>query len=218
MTLYLISGLGVDGRLLQKLSFGPEVTIRHLDWIEPKKGETLPTYALRMAERIDQTEEHALAGVSFGGMIAIEIAKRYHPKAVILLSSSATRKELPLSFRLAGKLGLNKIVPPQLIKVITPFTYWLFDAKTKEEKHLLKEILLDTSPSFVYWAMNSIVHWENDEVPKNLFHIHGKKDKVLPIRYVKADVVIPTAGHLMVYSHAEETSAWIKKYLDEKEA
>jgi pimeloyl-ACP methyl ester carboxylesterase len=216
MTLYLISGLGVDRRLLSRLKFGPGIKVIHLDWITPEKGETLAEYALRLAEGIDTGELFAIAGVSFGGMIAAEIAKKYNPQAVILLSSSAARGELPLLFKIAGALRLNKLFPPQLIKIINPLTYWLFDAHTKEEKRLLKDILLDTSSSFVYWAMNSILHWQNEEIPVNLFHIHGRKDKILPIRYVKADIEIAEAGHLMVYSHGQEVSKAIENFLDEK--
>src|SRR5689334_24948987 len=87
-----------------------------LDWIARQKDDTLPSYALRLAERINRDEPFALVGLSFGGMLATEIAKQYKPAVTILISSVPVSKELPGYFRMAGKIGLHKIVPVSLLK------------------------------------------------------------------------------------------------------
>lgn len=177
--------------------------MRHLEWIEPLAGETLPQYALRLAGGIDTSEEFAIVGLSFGGMIATEMARVLSPRQVVLISSAATAKELPGYYRLPGRLLLHKAVPYTLVKQPTPLTHWFLGARTPEEKQLVRAILKDTSPLFLRRAMHSILTWRNGERPANLYHIHGSGDKVLPLRLVKADRVIEGAGHLMVFSHAE---------------
>lgn len=203
MTLYFISGLGVDRRTFGRLRFPGHLTVRHLDWIEPLAGETLPQYALRLARGIDTTEDFSLVGLSFGGMIATEMAKVLSPRQVVLISSASTAPELPGYFRFPGRLQLHRAVPYTLVKQPTPLTYWLLGAYSPEEKQLVGAILKDTSPRFLRWAVNSILTWRNEERPVNLYHIHGSADKVLPLRLVKADRVIKGAGHLVVFSHAD---------------
>lgn len=213
MTLYFISGLGIDRRVFSRLRLPEKYTLRYLDWIPPQRHETLPHYAERLAQEIDTGEAFSLIGLSFGGMIATEIAKRLSPKHTILVSSAATADELPTLYRLAGRLHLNRLVPPVLLKQPTPFTYWFFDAHIKDEKRLLKAILKDTDPAFLGWAIDSVVQWQNSVRPATVYHIHGDKDKVLPLQRVKADAVIEGGGHLVVVSHAAQVSRLIEERL-----
>lgn len=202
MRLYFISGLGVDKRVFQKLRFPSQINIQHLDWIEPLPKESLPVYALRLAKGIDTSSPFGLVGISFGGMIATEIAKVLSPAQVILISSASTPNELPKLYRLLGALHLQKLLPASLLKLTNIFTYWLFDARTNEEKALLKEIIKDTDPRFLKWAITSIIDWKNKVRPLELYHIHGTSDKIIPVKNVKADKLIKGGGHLMVFSHA----------------
>jgi pimeloyl-ACP methyl ester carboxylesterase len=213
VTLYFISGLGVDKRVFIKLQFPSSIKIRHLDWINPFFKETLQAYAKRIAQSINTTEEFSIIGLSFGGMIATEIAKFLCPKHVILLSSASTIKELPALYRLIGKLNLHKLIPSAVLKQPTLITYWFFDAVTKEEKQLLKAILKDTSPKLLSWAIDSILKWQNTKKPESVYHIHGSKDKVLPPSKIKSNKIVKGAGHLMVFSHATEINRLIMEKL-----
>lgn len=213
MVLYMISGLGADRRLFQKLRLPYRYVIRHLDWNTPYSGESLPDYALRMAKSINTREEYCIIGLSFGGMIASEIARHLHPKHTIIISSISKYAELPLLYRLAGKLGLNRIVPHILLKPQGTLTNWLFGAKTQEENRMLESVIKDTDPYFVKWAINSILHWPNKPRPANIIHIQGTRDKVLPIRNVAADYKIKGGEHLMIYTRADEISALITKII-----
>jgi hypothetical protein len=177
-----------------------------LDWITPVAGESLSKYALRLSEPIDTTKPFCLVGLSSGGMMATEIAKKFAPQQVILLSSASTYMELPVFYRMLGQVGIHKLVPIKLLKWITPFTYWLFGAKATEEKRLLKAIIKDTDPKFLEWAINAVLGWRNDFRPPNLFHIHGGSDRIIPCKGVKYDKVVRRAGHLMVFSHAEQVT------------
>lgn len=71
---------------------------------------------------------------------------------------------------------------------------------------MLQQILKETSPNFLKWAIDKILKWNNIERQSKLFHIHGTKDRLLPLRYTNADIKIKGGGHLMVYSLADQIS------------
>lgn len=200
MTAYFISGLGADKRIFQKLQLPAEISVVHLDWIEPIQGETMLEYCRRFASGIDTSEGFVLVGLSFGGMIATELSQVLHPRQTIIISSAGSRRELPWYFGLARVLRLDALVSSSRIKKPNVLTNWILGAKTKEERLLLAQILKDTSPSFLKWAIRSILGWNREEKPAGVFQIHGSRDKLLPARYVKADINIPGGEHLMVYS------------------
>ena len=54
------------------------------------------------------------------------------------------------------------------------------------------------------WAVDAILHWENEQLPDGLVHIHGAKDMPFPVKYLKPTHLIPDGGHFMVLNRAEE--------------
>ena len=93
--LILFPGLGADYRLLEpQLAAFPQLIVP--PWIPPQKNESLPSYAARMAETLSPSHDSPLifGGVSFGGMLAYEIARHVKPDAVVLIASCRTRKSL----------------------------------------------------------------------------------------------------------------------------
>ena len=207
--IYIFSGLGVDQRVFDKIDFG-NLDVEFIDWIEPLKSETLENYAKRISLSLNQTNP-ILIGLSFGGMIAVEISKILQTKNIILIASAKTRNELPKIYQLAGKLKLNKLIPNSLFKKQNFITNWFFGLETKAEKQLLKRILKDTNPNFLSWAINEILNWKNEVHLNNCFHIHGNKDRIIPIQNLKADFIIEKGGHFMTVNKAEEIERLIKQ-------
>ena len=68
----------------------------------------------------------------------------------------------------------------------------------------MKNIIQDTPPKFIKWAIGQILLWKNDERPSNVFHIHGNSDRLFCIRRIKADIRIENGGHFMIYNKANE--------------
>ena len=208
---YFISGLGADKRAFSflDLSFCEPVFI---EWIKPLRNESLPDYALRLKEQI--ADPHPIViGVSFGGMLATEIAKSDPSAKAIIISSNKTKKEFPKIF-LAGKyIPAYKWVPPAFLKKATLIRSKFFGPKGEKQKEMFKQILNDADTNFSRWAIHSILHWENSEIPENLTHIHGTSDKLLPFRLVKADFKIEGGSHLMIMNQYDEISALIKKLI-----
>lgn len=209
---YLLSGLGADGTVFQYLDF-EGVEVEYMEWLSPLPKETLPAYAKRMTQKM-MTPHPILVGLSFGGMVAMEIAKQIPVKKVILISSAKERKELPWFYRFSAKLKLQKILPYTLIKRTNGFTYWLFGATSAHEKALLKEIFRKTPTTFLKWAINAILTWRNTEISAHILHIHGDKGRILLYKNVKDTFCITGGGHSMIVNKAHEIAPLINKFLN----
>lgn len=108
-TIYCISGLGADERAFSKLNV-EAYQLKVIPWLQPLQKETIEAYAKRMMVAIDE-ENPILMGLSFGGMLCIEISKQIAVQKIIIISSIKSYTELPLWMKAAGRLKLNKIVP-----------------------------------------------------------------------------------------------------------
>jgi len=206
ITIYFLSGLGADSRAFKYLTFPETVKTVFVDWLVPEKNEPIANYAKRIAGKIDDSKPFALVGLSFGGMLATEVTAFVRPQKIILISSAARRQELPLYFKWAGTLRLNKLIPKRTIHKSNIFTNWLFSISAKRDKFLLQEILTASNPSFSKWAVNEIVNWKKLTKDEDIIRIHGNKDKVLPIINFKPDYLIKGGGHFMVVNRAQEIS------------
>ncbi len=208
--IYFISGIGADERAFRLIQL-PGYEIRNISWVPPLKNETLKSYSIRLSSQI-KTEDPIIIGLSFGGIVAQEIANHVGAKKVIIVSSLKNRKELPLLYKIAATIRLNRIIPAFFFKKSTFITNIFFGAKGQTDKMLLKNILHSTDTKFLQWAIENVLHW-NPETSLEITHIHGSKDKIIPIRYVKPDYVIIGGGHLMVLNKARELSALLMQVL-----
>ncbi|TCD08228.1 alpha/beta hydrolase [Pedobacter frigidisoli] len=207
MNAYFISGLGADKRIFSRLRLNESINIIHIDWITPFKNESLMDYAERLSKVIDVNLPFALVGVSFGGMIVVEISKILNPVSTIIISSAVFSSDLPFLYRLAGKLNLVKFIPTWLLKSSNKLTQnFFFGTKGKSEKMLLGRIISDTDPTFLKWAIGSILSWRNEIKAKNLIHIHGNADRILYSKSAQPDLMIKNGTHFMVYQQADEIS------------
>jgi len=206
----LLSGLGADKRVFDFLDLHGFKLI-HIDWIKPLEDEKIESYAHRLLLQI-KTSRPTMIGVSFGGIIAIEIAKQIEINKLILISSVKTKADIPFRYRLAGNLWMNKIIPAPLYRKANFVVYWLFGIRKKTEKELLKTIMDDADNDFVDWATNEIVTWENEKQVPNVVTIHGTADRIFPFK--EADHKVEHGGHLMVVSKADEVSRILRSILD----
>lgn len=204
--LYLIGGLGADERVFKYLKLNTET--KSIKWIEPKPKEKLNDYSKRLIKQIDQNDEFGILGVSFGGIVAIEIAKIIKPKILILISSVETNTQLPQTFVALGKTQIIRLIPNKLIKPPKPLMSFLFGAKNKE---LLNQIINDTKPEFIRWALNAIINWSNTKTPIDAIRIHGTKDKLIPLK--GEAIEIKDGGHFMIVDKGEEISKLVNEQM-----
>ena len=206
-TVYCISGLGADEKVFCNLHLKGH-KLKYIPWLVPHKRETIKQYARRMAEHIEQ-ESPVLLGVSFGGMIGIEIAKQMKLKQLIIVSSIKSTAELPGWMKLAGKIKLNKLIPAKSYRLTEKIDNNRLGATTKEEKDMVRTYRKKADPVFLDWAIQEILNWKNDWQPDNIIHINGDKDKIFPIKKIKPTHIIKEGTHMIIYNRAKEVSEFI---------
>ena len=150
MNVYFISGLAGDSRVFKHIRLPEGFEIVHLHWIPPQKNESLRSYSLRLASKINADEPFALVGLSMGGMIATEIARQHACNCTILLSSVPTHQQLPGYFKMAYRLGLHKLVPIALLKSASIYKRVLAP-DTDADKLILKQVIRESDPAFIKW-------------------------------------------------------------------
>ena len=200
---YLIPGLGADERVFQFLQLQAEVHV--LRWLTPQTAdESLPHYAGRLAAAVPLEQACWLVGVSFGGVLAQEVAKLRPLARVVLISSLASPAELPWVARLARAMGLHRLLVSQLLPMLPPVAQWLFSVDNGAEYELLQRIIRDTEPGFVRWAIARLVHWPGGgEAPA--VRIHGTADRLLPAGAAHSHHRLP-GGHFIIVGRAAEIS------------
>ena len=173
--IYLIAGLGADTRVYNNIDLHDhEVT--PVDWIEPHQEDTLNTYAQKLIHQYNILPNSVIIGNSLGGMIAVEMAKQIPVKKVILISSIKANNEAPRYFSFFRNLPVYKIIPGKWFTSLGFMIKPLFGHMNAEDAWLFSDMLKNSSPTFVKWAMGAVLHWKNDIIPPNLFHITGDKD------------------------------------------
>jgi pimeloyl-ACP methyl ester carboxylesterase len=211
--IYLISGLGADKRVIEKIIV-PGFESVFINWEEPDKKDSISSYAKKLLKQIDLKNEVILVGVSFGGMICQEINKLIKCEKVIIISSVKTVHELSLSLKFVKKTRIDKLFPATLLKFLNTLTVkYFFSVKSKEESKLLKSIISKTDLKFMTWAIDSIMKWDNEMIADNIVHIHGLNDKVFPVKYIKNYISVEDAGHFMIINKINEINEIIKMLL-----
>jgi pimeloyl-ACP methyl ester carboxylesterase len=209
---YFISGLGADRKAFQKIKLPAGFDPVFLDWIAPEKNESLRHYAFRFSRLIKNDDAFVLIGLSFGGMLASEIARIRQPLKTIIISSIGKASELPWYFKRAGKWGLHKAVPIKLLKAATLINR-VVGAGTAEDKAVIYHYVHNADPSFIRWSLEAIIKWEQQERLPGLVHLHGDRDHLLPVKYTHPDYIIHNGGHLMVMNKAAEVNKILSEVL-----
>lgn len=210
--IYLIAGLGADTRVFNNIDLHEHEVIC-VDWIGPNKTDTLATYAQKLIHHYHIKSHSIIIGNSLGGIIAVEMAKIIPLNKIILISSIKTVDEAPWHFYLFRALPIYKLIPGKVFNAMGGLIRPIFGRMNAADEWLFKDMLKKTSPVFLKWAMGAILHWDNKVVPKNLYHITGEKDIVLPNKRVKNSTVIKGGSHIMIFDKAKEINKLLKGIL-----
>jgi pimeloyl-ACP methyl ester carboxylesterase len=208
--IYLIPGLGGDGRLFTGLR-EEGLDFEVLEFIEPIKGESIGEYAARLARPIDPNEPFIVGGVSLGGIISVEVARQLQPEKVVLISSVKNSREFPFYFQMFRYLPVHRIFSGKFYKKYAPrdsrkgipdYKYQLLDAMREE-----------ADPWFVEWAVDAVVRWRQPESPQNLVHIHGTRDLMFPGILLGKRHKVPKGRHVMVLAQSDEVMSILHREL-----
>jgi pimeloyl-ACP methyl ester carboxylesterase len=147
-------------------------------------------------------------------MLATEIAKQYKPAVTVLISSVPVSTQLPGYFKVAGKMGLHKIVPISLLKS-SAATKRFFTREIMADKKLLWQIINESDINLIRWSMHAILSWQNETIPQPVWHIHGTRDEVLPVKYTHPTHIIPKEGHMLVMTCPKKVNEILAEALAE---
>ncbi len=208
-TLYLIPGTGADHRFFSRLQL--DVNTQVIKWTEWGNAQTIREYAEVLSLQINTEEPFGILGVSFGGMLAVEMSKFLDPEKLILISSAKSYKELPIIVRISRRVGVHYLISPWLIKII-PFAGKIFGV-SKKDKRFFDKMIDETPKGHLKKTIRSILHWKNTVIPYEVIHIHGSQDKVIPIKKIQRPIAIEGGGHFMLYNMADQVGEIINEYL-----
>lgn len=208
--IYFLGGLGLDNSIINDLSLtGKELYF--IDWEQPSPGDTLSSYSNKLISKYGIDSGSVVIGVSFGGLIALEIAKTILLKKVILVSSFRDPSDLPWFFKAAIKLRLYLLFPPHILKHFSFALNYFFSVKDDAEAAVLKQVIQKTDPVFLNWAIKNILRFApSHELPK-IIRIHGDEDRIIRIDEEDTDYVIQHGGHFMIYNRKNEVADILDK-------
>jgi pimeloyl-ACP methyl ester carboxylesterase len=215
-SLVLLPGLGADRRLFRELEKEvPGLIVP--DWPPSPWGDGIDELASRLVPSLPADRPLFLGGSSFGGFVALRLARLVPTHAVVLIGSCRKPGEIPFALRcLAPAAGL---LPSAAFRAPPLFfgrpLARLFGAKTAEQQDLFLEMLRDASPDFIRWGVRAISRWREDDsrIDAPVVRIHGGEDRVLPLGSLTADLVIPGAGHLVPMTHPREVGEFLAGFL-----
>jgi pimeloyl-ACP methyl ester carboxylesterase len=182
----------------------------------PVSGESIGSYALRLKEQLDLNRPFWLLGQSFGGMLAIELARLCHPERLVLVSSIRCRKELPWYGRLIGNLRLHRLVPLSHPQYTSRISVFMNGIEAAEDLAVFKGFAEGRDIELLRWSVDQALTWRGSVAADNVTSIHGTTDRLLPIRYVKPDYRIEGGTHFMIVTQGPEISALMDRLLDDQ--
>ena len=209
---YFIPGMGTDYRVFNdfKLAHG---NIHYIEWMEPGDARSLEEYASLLADQIDTSRYYVIVGVSFGGMVGLEISRNLHNPNLILISSAKTAREIPIKYKTARVLPLHHVMGEKLLRNTSGKDFMYKDIMDPKNRQLYRQMLIENGAGFLKRQVDMIVRWKNREYDPGILHIHGTEDRVLPARRIENAVWIEGGTHKMVINHPDTLCDIIDNYL-----
>jgi len=211
LPLILLPGMGGDVRMfVAQLAALPNATVPA--WVEPQRGEPLAAFATRMARAVDPGGPCFVGGASFGGMVAVGMAPHLQARACFLIGSIRSPRELPRRVRILRPLGRVAGRAPELIPTIVKALRVAVSRRLAPATRSMLDQLAETDRRFFRWAAVAVLRWEPSPEPLAVpvAQIHGDRDRILPHRLTRPDVLLRGAGHLISMTHAEAVNEFLR--------
>lgn len=213
VTIHCISGLGADQRLFQKL-YIPGAELKAVPWPYIDRHDEMACYAQKVAALIPKGPDNVVLGLSFGGMLAAEIARVRPTQKVIIVSSAKAPAELHMPGNFLQFIIHKRLLPVGLAVLGGRRVTERFGARTDEEHQLIGSVLEDTNPHFARCAFRAMIDWQSQvPPPESLVHIHGTADQIIQPDRIHPTHWISDGSHIMIYNRPDVVSALIEKHL-----
>lgn len=212
--IYCIPGLGASSKIFEYINLPEnEFEMHFLDWISPLNlNEDLKSYSERLSNNIRE-ENIYLIGVSFGGVIAQEIARKLSVHKVILISSIKHESEIPNRLNVLKNLKFYYLAPLFGMFNYEKLQKLAVGKMLKRKLFLYNKYMKISDKLYLIWATKNMLKWKQKEAPTNLVHLHGDKDIIFPSKYLNNFIRIENGRHEMVLTHAKKISNLLKEIL-----
>lgn len=211
---YFIPGLGVDSSVFQRIELPSGFEKVMLEWQPLRDDDSLETYALRMARGVELNGNDVIIGLSFGGLIAREIALKKRFKKLVLISSFRSASDLRFLPRIGLKFRAYKVVPNWGYRRLKGIAQTYFGGKSREGKILLKRMLDKTDYRFTKWAFNQIKSYQyRDHGELAVHNILGDRDPLISRWSGGSDHVIEGGNHFIIFERAEEVNRILQQIM-----
>ena len=212
--IYFVPGLAAGKEIFENISLPLDNYETHiLEWIIPKKKESLSDYSKRMASKVIHPNP-VLIGVSFGGVVAQEMSFFLDIKKLIIISSIKTRFEIPKKLRYANKMKAYKLMPISTLLNASDIAKFAIGSKTKKKLALYQKYLSVRNKKYIDWSIHQIMSWKREQAVDGVVHIHGDKDALFPIKNIKDPIVIKGGTHVMIMHKAKWLSSELPKIIE----
>ena len=215
--LLYLSGLGLGREFLQPRQT-EDVEVIVPTWIAPLSGETIHSYARRLASSLHRADVTHIAGVSFGGVLALEMAHLLNVKGVIVVSGILSPAELPWHFRLlkplsAKSLGVLLDLALLLAAGISSCCGKLLPRNPRAFFHWFK----GADKTMVKWGSFALLRWQPTYNLESLsiLQIHGAADGIFPKHSRGLQKAVIDGGHVLTATHPETVNQCIFDFIAE---
>jgi pimeloyl-ACP methyl ester carboxylesterase len=174
-------------------------------FLDPAPDESLTEYAARMAEQF--SPQCFIVGVSFGGIVALELSRVLKPRGCVLISSVRGPHQFPPWLRVCRLLGGRNC--GRLLRTFGD-TAALVPNRIRTTSTARATKLSGVRGAWHRWATSAVLDWKPDAQETTLssptLQIHGDADTTFPIKYVDPDVVVSNGRHALPISHPHDTA------------
>ncbi len=206
---YFMPGLAASSSIFERIVLPTEsFEVILLDWVQPKKDETLVSYAQRMAQKVVH-ENAVLIGVSFGGILVQEMTAFLNLKKLIIISSVKTRDEMPRRIKFAKTTNAYKLLPTSLLNNVEKLIKYSFGNVINQKLKLYEKFLHLRNKEYLDWAIEQVVCWDRSVPDPRVIHIHGDLDEVFPAKNINSFIPIKGGTHIMILNRFR----WFNQYL-----
>lgn len=195
---YLMPGMAASSDIFEHIAL-PESKFKtvRLDWFNPQKGMSLTDYAKAMLANITHPNP-VLIGVSFGGVLVQEMARHIPTRKVIIISSVKEKKEMPRRLIFAKYTKAHKLLPTGMVNNIELLAKYAFGETVTKRLDLYERYLSIRDKTYLDWAIDQMVRWNQREYDPGIVHIHGEKDAVFPFQYINDCIPVKNGTHTMI--------------------
>ena len=214
--IYLISGIGCNGEVFNRITPPDGCAMQMVEWIEPMKEEPVQDYLCRMFDGVEIDDGDVLLGVSLGG-IAVQLLYEMFPqvKKIVLISTAVSMGEMSSLLKLFKAIKIYRWIPGFILTSGYTYSYAVMGSVRKRHRDMIGRFLGGYSSRYFRWAARMALNIGEVYIPADkILRIHGSRDILFPSTQIKTpSYIVEGATHLAVYTHYREINAVLEREL-----